>query len=261
MTNFVHLHVHSAFSLLDGAGRIEDLILKAKKLGMPALALTDHGVMYGAVDFYKAPLNGTPLMGCEVYVAPRTRHQRTPKVDDQLNHLVLIAENNHGYSNLMALVSRAYTEGFYYKPRVDQELLAKYSTGLIALSGCMAGKIPQLLLAGDTEGALKTAGTYRDQFGPDNFLLELQNHKLPEQEQLNHDLVKLAKKLDIEVVATNDVHYIERGDALYHDLLLCIQTGKSVNETNRLSFPNTVLPNTIKMAQLLSMEVLTQFDS
>ena len=256
MTNFVHLHVHSAFSLLDGAGRIEDLILKAKKLGMPALALTDHGVMYGAVDFYKAAIaNGIkPLMGCEVYVAPRTRHQRTPKVDDQLNHLVLIAENNHGYSNLMALVSRAYTEGFYYKPRVDQELLAKYSTGLIALSGCMAGKIPQLLLAGDTEGALKTAGTYRDLFGPDNFLLELQNHKLPEQEQLNHDLVKLAKKLDIEIVATNDVHYIERGDALYHDLLLCIQTGKSVNETNRLSFPNDefYLKSQSEMAQLFN---------
>ena len=149
MAGFVHLHVHSAYSLLDGAGRIEELVRRAKSLGMPAVALTDHGVMYGAVDFYKAAqaYDIKPLLGCEVYVAPRTRHDRTARVDDRLNHLVLIAENEQGYGNLMALVSRAFTEGFYYKPRVDKELLAEYKDGLIALSGCLAGEIPEHLLA------------------------------------------------------------------------------------------------------------------
>ncbi|HKM40196.1 MAG TPA: DNA polymerase III subunit alpha [bacterium] len=240
MSNFVHLHVHSAYSLLDGAGRIEELVLRAKELGMPALALTDHGVMYGAVDFYKtAKAHGIkPLVGCEVYVAPRTRHHRRSKVDDRLNHLVLLAKNEQGYGNLMALTSRGFTEGFYYKPRVDKELLAQYSGGLIALSGCMAGEVPRFLLTGSENKAYQAASNYKDIFGAENFFLELQDHHLPEQDKLNRDLVTLAKDLNIQVVATNDVHYLKREDALYHDLLLCIQTGKSVHDVDRLRFPN-----------------------
>ena len=226
MAGFVHLHVHSAYSLLDGAGRIEELVRRAKSLGMPAVALTDHGVMYGAVDFYKAAqaYDIKPLLGCEVYVAPRTRHDRTARVDDRLNHLVLIAENEQGYGNLMALVSRAFTEGFYYKPRVDKELLAEYKDGLIALSGCLAGEIPEHLLASNEAGALKAAGTYCDLFGPDSFFLELQDQNLPDQPRLNRELLNLAKRLNIKVVATNDVHYLQREDAVYHLSLIHIST-------------------------------------
>jgi len=256
MAGFVHLHVHSAYSLLDGAGRIEELVRRAKSLGMPAVALTDHGVMYGAVDFYKAAqaYDIKPLLGCEVYVAPRTRHDRTARVDDRLNHLVLIAENEQGYGNLMALVSRAFTEGFYYKPRVDKELLAEHKDGLIALSGCLAGEIPEHLLASNEAGALKAAGTYCDLFGPDSFFLELQDQNLPDQPRLNRELLNLAKRLNIKVVATNDVHYLQREDAVYHDLLLCIQTGKSVHQADRMRFPTDefYFKSEAEMAQIFS---------
>lgn len=239
MAGFVHLHVHSSYSLLDGAGRIEELVLAAQKHGMPAVALTDHGVMYGCVEFYKAAKahDIKPLLGCEVYVAPRTRYDHTPRLDDRLNHLVLIAENEQGYKNLMALVSRAFLEGFYYKPRVDKELLAEHKDGLIALSSCLAGEIPERLLANDEEGALQAAAYYRDIFGPENFFLELQDQNLPQQPKLNRGLLSLAQKLNLQVVATNDVHYINSEDAVYHDLLLCIQTGKSVHDDGRLRFP------------------------
>ncbi len=256
MAGFVHLHVHSAYSLLDGAGRIEDLVRTAKELDMPALALTDHGVMYGCVEFYKAAraYDIKPLLGCEVYVAPRTRHDRKPRLDDRLNHLVLIAENEQGYQNLMTLVSRAFIEGFYYKPRVDKELLAEHKDGLIALSSCLAGEVPARLLAGDEDGALHAAKFYRDLFGPNNFFLELQDQNLPEQPQLNGKILSLAKKLNLEVVATNDVHYLRREDAVYHDLLLCIQTGKSVQHADRLRFPTEefYLKSETEMARLFN---------
>lgn len=236
---FVHLHVHSAYSLLDGAGRIGDLVAQAQRYGMPALALTDHGVMYGCVDLYKAARAAglKPILGCEVYVAPRTRRDRTPRQDDNLAHLVLLAADARGYRNLMALVSRAFLEGFYYKPRVDRELLAEYSDGLIALSSCLAGEVPARLLAGDEEGARRVAGEYRDIFGPGNFYLELQDQNLPRQPELNTALVRLAREEDLPLVATNDVHYVRPEDAAAHDILLCIQTGKSVHDPSRLRFP------------------------
>ncbi|NLY51229.1 MAG: DNA polymerase III subunit alpha [Firmicutes bacterium] len=237
--DFVHLHVHSAFSLLDGCSRITDLVATAKDYDMPALALTDHGVMYGSIEFYKAARDAgiKPIIGCEVYVAPRSRQDRTPRVDDELAHLVLLATNQEGYRNLLNLVSRAYLEGFYYKPRVDKELLSQFSAGLIALSSCLAGEVPARLLEGDEEGARRVAGFYRDIFGRDNFYLELQDQNLPSQPELNAALVRLGQALDLPVVATNDVHYVRQQDATAHDILLCLQTGKSVQDPNRLRFP------------------------
>lgn len=236
---FVHLHVHSAYSLLDGAGRIGDLVEAARRYQMPALALTDHGVMYGCVEMYKAARAAglKPILGCEVYVAPRTLRDRTPRVDDNLAHLVLLAADVRGYRNLMALVSRAFLEGFYYKPRVDKELLAEYSGGLVALSSCLAGEVPARLLAGDEEGARQVAGQYRDIFGAGNFYLELQDQNLPQQPELNAALIRLARRTGLPLVATNDVHYVRPEDAAAHDILLCIQTGKSVHDPNRLRFP------------------------
>lgn len=236
---FVHLHVHTEYSLLDGAARIARAVRAAAEMGMPALAMTDHGVMFGAVAFHKACREAgiRPILGCEVYVAPRTRFDRTPRVDDRLFHLVLLAEDEAGYRNLCALVSRGFTEGFYYKPRVDKELLARHARGLIALSGCLAGEVPTHLLAGRREEARAAAGTYREIFGPGGFFLELQDHGLPEQKALNRELVELARDLDLPLVATNDVHYLRREDAGTHDVLLCIQTGKRLHDADRLRFP------------------------
>ncbi|MDK2960488.1 MAG: polymerase subunit alpha [Bacillota bacterium] len=254
---FVHLHVHSAYSLLDGAGRIEELVAAAKRYGMPALALTDHGVMYGCVEFYKAARAAglKPILGCEVYVAPRSRHERTARVDDNLGHLVLLASNALGYRNLMALVSRAFLEGFYYKPRVDKELLAEYSHGLIALSGCLKGEIPARLAAGDRDGARRVAAEYRDIFGTDNFYLELQDQNLPRQRELNRALVELGRELKLPVVATNDVHYVRPEDSEAHDILLCIQTGKSLHDPSRLRFPTEefYLKSPEEMEELFSL--------
>lgn len=238
MTSFVHLHNHTEFSLLDGASRVERLVARAKELGMPAVAITDHGTMCGVIDFYKhAVKHGVkPIVGCEVYVAPRSRHEKTTVEGEAYYHLVLLAENADGYRNLMELVSRAHTEGFYYKPRVDKELLREYRGGLIALSACLAGEVPSLLLRGDEAGAEASAREYAAIFGEDNFFIELQDHGLAEQKAVNPQLARLAARTGLGLVATNDIHYIDRADAESHDVLLCIQTGKTVDDAARIRF-------------------------
>ncbi len=238
MGQFVHLHLHSCYSLLDGACRIDELLDDAQKAGMPAVGLTDHGVLYGVFEFYeKAKARGIkPILGCEMYVAPRSRHGRTPKLDDNPYHLILLAENNDGYRNLLKLVSQASLEGFYYKPRVDKELLAEHSKGLIGFSACLAGEVPENILKNDLKKAKESAAIYQDIFGKGNFFLEVQDHDLPLQHQVNKGLVEIAKDLKIPYVATNDVHYTRKGHADAHDVLLCIQTGKKVEEKNRLRF-------------------------
>jgi len=238
MKNFVHLHLHSCYSLLDGACRLDEILDDAVKMGMPAMALTDHGVLYGAIEFYqKARERGiNPIIGCEMYVAPHSRHGRTAKVDDNPYHLVVLAQNDEGYRNLLKLVSLANLEGFYYKPRIDKELLSQHSKGLIGLSACLAGEVPGNILKNDLEKAKKSAGEYRDIFGRDNFFLEVMDHDLPLQHQVNRGLLEVAKSLNIPFVATNDVHYTKRSHAEAHDVLLCIQTGKKVEEKNRLRF-------------------------
>lgn len=236
--NFVHLHCHTEYSLLDGAARIKELVRRAADMEMPAVAITDHGAMFGVVDFYKEALKAgiRPLIGCEVYVAPRSRLQKEPKLDDHQYHLVLLAENQAGYRNLMRIVSAGYLEGFYYKPRVDHELLAENAAGLIALSGCLGGEIPTLLAKGEDKAARELAGRYREIFGPENFYLELQDNRLPEQAGVNKGLCGIARETGSGLVATNDVHYLSREDAAVHDVLLCIQTGKTVHDTDRLKF-------------------------
>ncbi len=238
---FIHLHVHTEYSLLDGASRIKKLVETAAGMGMQSLAITDHGVMYGVVDFYKAcrKQNIKPILGCEVYVAPRTRHDRTPKVDDNLYHLVLLAENETGYRNLLRLVSLGFTEGFYYKPRVDKELLAAHSQGLIALSGCIAGEVATRVIDGNLKQAIQSAADYMDIFGKDNFYLELQDHGLEEQKIANRGLLELHRKTGIPLVATNDVHYVLKNHAEMQDVLLCIQTGKTVDDPGRMRFASS----------------------
>ncbi len=238
MADFVHLHCHSEYSLLDGAARINYLVNSAAKLDMPAVAITDHGTMFGVIDFYRAAKEAgiKPILGCEVYVAPRSRFQKEPRKDDIQYHLVLLAENETGYRNLMQLVSAGYLEGFYYKPRVDRELLQQHSEGLIVLSACLAGEIPTLILEGRLEEARDAARFYRDTFGRDNFFLELHDHNIPDQKKVNTVLKQLSRDEGIPMVASNDVHYPSRQDAGVHDVLLCIQTGKSVDETDRMKF-------------------------
>ncbi|HAG10914.1 MAG TPA: DNA polymerase III subunit alpha [Desulfotomaculum sp.] len=240
---FVHLHVHTEYSLLDGAARIKKVAAAARELNMPALAITDHGVMFGVVDFYKACIAEgiKPILGCEVYVAPRTAKDRIPHVDDRNYHLTLLAENEEGYRNLLRLVSLGFTEGFYYKPRVDKRSLARFSKGIIALSGCIAGEVAELLGAGQHDLARKAAMEYRDIFGRENFYLELQDHGLPVQQKVNKGLVELHKQLDIPLVVTNDIHYVNREHAEMQDILLCIQTGKTVNDPARLKFQSDQL--------------------
>ncbi|MGE5652703.1 MAG: DNA polymerase III subunit alpha, partial [Bacillota bacterium] len=254
--SFVHLHVHSEYSLLDGAARLRDLVATAKEHGSPALAITDHGVLYGVVDFYKlAKSEGIkPIIGCEVYVAPRKRSDRQPKLDDSQYHLVLLAENQQGYQNLMQLVSRGYTEGYYYKPRVDRELLEQYHEGLIALSACIGGEIPQLLLSGRYDQAKDLAMYYRRLFGPDSFYLEVQDHGLIEEKQALQGLLQLSRETGIGLVATNDSHYVRQGDAEAHDILLCIQTATHVDDPTRLKFANDqfYLKSPAEMASLFN---------
>ncbi|WP_371361470.1 DNA polymerase III subunit alpha [Sporomusa rhizae] len=237
---FVHLHNHTEYSLLDGAGRIEDLVRRAKELGMPAVAITDHGTMYGTIDFYKqAKKQGIkPIIGCEVYVAPRSRFDKAAVEGESYYHLVLLAASEQGYRNLIELVSRGYSEGFYYKPRIDREILRSYSEGLIGLSACIAGEIPAAILRGDLAGAEALAYEYKEIFGQDNFYIELQDHGMPEEKQANKHLVQLAEKVGLGLVATNDAHYIDKKDAECHDVLLCIQTGKTVDEPGRMRFPS-----------------------
>lgn len=238
MNDFVHLHVHTEYSLLDGAGRVGKLVERAKDLGMKSIAITDHGVMYGVVDFYKKAKSCgiKPIIGCEVYVAPRTMKDREPRQDSSQYHLVLLAKNQEGYNNLIKLVSMGFTEGFYYKPRVDIEVLKEHSEGLVALSACLAGEIPNLLMNGNYEKAKEAALRYRDIFGEENFYLEVQDHGIQEQILVNQEVVRLSKETGIPLIATNDVHYVERDDSRAHDILLCIQTGKTVEDSVRLKF-------------------------
>jgi len=238
MSDFVHLHVHTEYSLLDGAGRVERLVERAKELGMKSVAITDHGVMYGVVDFYKkAKSHGIkPIIGCEVYVAARGMKDRDPKLDSNQYHLVLLAKNQTGYNNLIKLVSMGFTDGFYYKPRVDIEVLKQHSEGLVALSACLAGEVATMLLNGSYEKAKESALRYRDIFGEENFYLEVQDHGIQEQTMINPDIVRLSKETGIPLVATNDVHYVDRDDSRAHDILLCIQTGKTVEDGARMRF-------------------------
>ena len=237
MSDFVHLHIHSEFSLLDGANRIKDLPVRAKELGMKAMAITDHGVMYGAIDFYKACKKEgiKPIIGCEVYVAPRTRFDKEPNIDNHYYHLILLAKNNQGYKNLSKLVSLGFVEGYYYKPRIDLEILEKYSEGLICLSACLAGAVNQALINGQEEKAEEVALWHKKVFGED-YYIEIQNNGIPEQVLANQKLVKLARKLDIPLVATNDAHYLKKEDAYNHEVLLCIQTGKKMSDPDRMRF-------------------------
>lgn len=237
MSSFVHLHLHSEYSLLDGACRVRDIAKRAKECGHSAVALTDHGVMYGAVAFWRACMAEgiKPIIGCEVYVAPRSRFSKSVQ-DAHPNHLVLLCKNEIGYQNLIALVSRGFTEGFYSKPRVDTELLREHAEGLIALSGCLAGRIPQLLLGGDVEGAEKTALEYADIFGKDNFYIEIQDHGLAEQKQVLPMLASLAQKCSLPLVATNDCHYLLRSDAETQAVLMCIQTNSRLDDGRPLGF-------------------------
>ncbi len=236
--NFTHLHLHTEFSLLDGATRITKLMERAVELGMDSIALTDHGVMYGAVEFYKeAKKHGIkPIIGCEVYISERGYRDKDPALDKNQYHLILLAENQKGYKNLMKIVSEGFTRGFYYKPRVDKKILNRYSEGIICLSACIAGEIPTYILDGNFEKAKKTAIEYREIFGDDNFYLELQNQGIDDQKFINEKLVEIGGELDIPLVLTNDTHYINKEDAKFHDILLCIQTGKTVDE-DRMRFP------------------------
>ena len=236
--NFVHLHNHSEFSLLDGASRIQKMVRKAAALGMPGVALTDHGVMYGAIHFYKECREAgiKPILGCELYVAPRSRHQREGRADRDPNHLTVIAKDLEGYRNLMKLCTIGQLEGLYYKPRVDREVLAEHSKGLIALSGCLAGEVASKVTAGDVEGARATVATFRDIFTPDRYFLEVQRHGIAEQEPVNQALAGFSREFGLRLAATNDLHYVEHVDAEAHDVLLCLQTGALFDDPKRWRF-------------------------
>ena len=237
--SFAHLHVHTEFSLLDGSNKIKEYVSRVKELGMNSAAITDHGVMYGVIDFYReAKKQGiNPILGCEVYVAPNSRFDREiTGGEDRYYHLVLLAENEEGYANLTKIVSKGFVEGYYYKPRVDKELLRKYHKGIIALSACLAGEVARFLTKGLYEEAKKTALEYQEIFGEGNFFLELQDHGIPEQGLVNQQLIKMSEETGIELVATNDIHYTYAEDAKPHDILLCIQTGKKLADENRMRY-------------------------
>jgi DNA polymerase-3 subunit alpha len=282
--NFVHLHVHSEYSLLDGAIRIHDLIKKASDYNMPAVALTDHGVMYGIIEFYNEAVKAgiKPLLGCEVYIAPNGRFEKQVNKnndEDNFYHLTLIAENIKGYKNLMKLVSLGFIEGFYYKPRVDKELLKQYKDGLIALSGCIKGEIPNAIINGKKDKAFNILDEYIDIFGKDNFYLEIQDSGIHEQDIVNKSLLEISQKRKIPLVGTNDVHYLNKEDSHFHDILLCIQTGSTINEEKRLRFSsqeyyfknyneiynafkdyNGAIENTIEIAQRSNLELKFNLD-
>ena len=253
---FAHLHVHTEYSLLDGASRVKELIRRTKELGMDSVAITDHGVMYGAVRFYKeAKAQGIhPVIGCEVYLAPGMRQERAEVDGTRYYHLILLAENETGYRNLVELISLANIEGYYYKPRIDKELLRQYHDGVIALSACVAGEIPQAILRGNNERAEALIAEYVEIFGQDNFFLEIQDHGLPEEKTVNRALRELAKKYDIGLVATNDVHYVHADDSEFHDILLCVQTGRTINDPDRMRFsgPDYYLKSEEEMAALFA---------
>ena len=274
MNNFVHLHLHSEYSLLDGSTRINLLPKRVKELGMDAVALTDHGNMYGAIAFYKACKDQgvKPILGCEVYVS-----EKDMTIKDKTNkrfHLILLAENNQGFKNIMKIVSLAFVDGYYYKPRVDKGVLKKYSKGIIATSACLGGEVQRLILDRDLEAAKAAALEYREIFGENNFFLELQDHGMPEQARVNRELIKMSEELNFLLTVSNDVHYLDRDDAKSHDVLLCIQTGKIINEENRMKFPSDefylkspdemaalfpenkdALENTVKIANRCNVEI------
>ena len=236
---FAHLHVHTEYSLLDGSNKIKEYVKRVQELGMDSAAITDHGVMYGVIDFYKAcKAEGIkPILGCEVYVAPNSRFDKElTGGEDRYYHLVLLAENDTGYANLMKIVSRGFTEGYYYKPRVDMEILREFHEGIIALSACLAGEVARYIQKGLPEEAKKAAIKYRDCFGEDNYFLELQDHGLPEQRMVNTELLKISRELNIPLVATNDVHYTYADDVKPHDILLCLQTGKKLSDEDRMRY-------------------------
>ena len=237
--SFCHLHTHTEYSLLDGSNKIKEYVKRVKELGMNSAAITDHGNMYGVVEFYKtAKANDiNPVIGCEVYVAPNSRFDReTSHGDDRYYHLILLAENNTGYANLMKIVSIGFTEGYYYRPRVDFETLERYHEGLICLSACLAGEIPRYIVRGFYDEAKEIARKYQDCFGKDNFFLELQDHGIDDQKLVNQQLLRMSKELGIGLVCTNDVHYTYESDAEAHDVLLCIQTGKKVSDEDRMRY-------------------------
>jgi len=239
MKDFVHLHVHTEYSLLDGSGKISKLIKRTKELGMKAIAITDHGTMYGAVDFYKEAIeNGIkPIIGCEIYVAGKSMYIKEPQKDNDTYHLVLLVKNKVGYENLMKIVSTASIEGFYYKPRVDYEFLKENCEGLIATSACLGGEVQKNLLRDNKEKAKEVALKYKEIF-KDDFYLELQYHGISQQLQVNEMLLELSKECDIPLVCTNDTHYINEEDSKSHDVLLCIQTGKTVEDKTRMRYPS-----------------------
>ena len=274
MGDFVHLHLHTEYSLLDGATRISQIADKAIKEGQSAVAITDHGVMYGVVEFYNSMKNKgiKPIIGCEVYVAPRGRYFKEGKIDSSGHHLVLLCKNAQGYKNLCYMVSESFINGFYSKPRVDMELLRSYSDGLIALSGCVAGKIPQLILAGSMTEAENAALELRDIFG-DDFYLEVQNHGIDEERRIAYALKLISEKYGIPLVATNDVHYLERADAETQAILMCVQTNNVITdgrpigfETDEFYFKSTdemkrlfsnfkgAIENTVKIAEKCSFD-------
>ena len=236
--SFAHLHVHSEYSLLDGACRINGMMDRVKELGQTAIALTDHGVMYGCIDFYKAAKTAgiKPIIGCEVYVTRRGMNDRVHGIDNDPYHLVLLCENRKGYENLCLMVSEAFINGFYGKPRVDLELLKKHHEGLIALSACLAGAIPQYLMDEDYAAAKDYALKMAEIFGEGNFYLELQDHGIPEQRPVNQGIMRIARETGLPLVVTNDAHYLRKEDAKMQDVLLCIQTGKTVDDENRMRF-------------------------
>ena len=241
--SFVHLHLHTEYSLLDGATRPEDLAKRVAKLGMPACAITDHGNMFGAVEFYNAMKKEgvKPIIGCEMYVAYGSRFDKTSVEDQQAdagsnNHLIVLAANDTGYRNLVKLVSAGYTEGFYYKPRIDKELLRAHSEGLIVLSSCLKGEVSQALAAGNWQKAKDAALTYREILGAENFFLEIQDHGIPDQVKIVPMMAQLAEEVGLQLVGTNDSHYLDRSDAFAHEVLLCIGTGKTLTDDKRMKF-------------------------
>ena len=237
--NFAHLHVHTEYSLLDGSNKINEYVARVKELGMNSAAITDHGVMFGCIDFYRAAKAAgiKPILGCEVYVAPGSRFDReVGQAEDRYYHLVLLAENNRGYENLMKIVSKAFVDGFYYKPRVDMELLQEYHEGIIALSACLAGEVAKNITRGMYEEAKSAALRYEEIFGKGNFFLELQDHGIPQQQRVNQQLLRMSQETGIALVATNDVHYTYDTDAEAHDILLCVQTRKLLSDENRMRY-------------------------
>src|SRR4051794_20310713 len=257
MSNFVHLHLHTDFSLLDGLGKIDNYMKRANQFGMGAVALTDHGALYGAINFYDAAHKAgvKPIIGVEAYVAPNGMRRKNGKADAENYHLVLLAKNAQGYQNLIKLVSLAHTEGFYYKPLIDHEILRQYSDGLVALSACLAAEVPRALVAENYDEAKRIASMYREIFGEGNYFLELQHHPtIPEQAIVNQGIIELSKDLSLPLVCTADVHYVNREDMAIQDVLICVQTGKTLDDPKRLkmtSDTNFFRPPT-EMAELFA---------